>query len=110
MGDDKSSDGDDNLQGAQAVIPSSSPPLTGSPVLNILYGVEDIVRRLLDLPNDLHFRKFTFWWLYEADLQWMMELVTGCSETLWCLDTLVFIRPPVSSIQFCARVSTNIYS
>ena len=48
--------------------------------------MEDITRRLLDLPNGLRFRKLMFWWLYRADLRWMMALVVGCSETLRCLE------------------------
>ena len=46
----------------RAVIPSSSPPLTGSLGFHIQGGAESTARQLLELPNGLHFRKLELSW------------------------------------------------
>ena len=70
------------------VGPPTSPAFTGSLDLNIFGGVGAVyaARRLLALPNGLHFRKFAFSWSSKEDLEWMLELVARCSNTLECLD------------------------
>ena len=45
-------------------------------------GMGPVTRRLLDLPNGLHFREFALSWLREEDLQWIIALIAGCSHTL----------------------------
>jgi len=87
MGRDESSGNDEN-RGPQTAVPSTSPPLTGSLGLNIFGGMGNTARRLLDLPNGLHFRKLAFSWHYKEDLPWIMELVVRCSDTLECLDVM----------------------
>ena len=83
---DESSRNDDNSHVPQIVIPSTSPPFTGSLDLNIVGGVRNTARQLLDLPNGLHFRKLAIWWHCKEDLPWIMQLVVRCSDTLECLD------------------------
>ena len=64
------------------VIPSTSPPLTGSLTLSILEGMGDTVRPLLDLPNGLHFRRLTLSSYHGDSLRWITALVEECSDTL----------------------------
>jgi len=66
--------------------PSTSPVLTGTLELHRTHGMEAIARRLLGLPNGLHFRKLMCTWCLEGDLRWMMALLVGCSDTLECVD------------------------
>jgi hypothetical protein len=66
--------------------PSTSPALTGTLEIYLPNGVEYTTRRLLGLPNGLHFRKLGFTWCLEEDLWWMVDLVAGCSDTLECFD------------------------
>ena len=80
----------------QTAVPPTSPPLTGSLGLNIFGGMGNTARRLLDLPNGLHFRKLAFSWHCKEDLPWIMELIVRCSDTLECLD--VMCRLPSTSI------------
>ncbi|KAF9644799.1 hypothetical protein BDM02DRAFT_841941 [Thelephora ganbajun] len=51
-------------------------------------GMGNITRRLLDLPDSLHFRRLVFSWHYQEDLHWMEELLAACSDTLECLEIL----------------------
>jgi hypothetical protein len=78
-------------RGPQTVVPSSLPALTGSLDLSILGGMGGIARRLLDLPNGLHFRKLSLWWFNKEDLRWITELVIRCSDTLECLDVRSYL-------------------
>ena len=77
---------EDDPHEPQAIIPSTSPAFTGALELILPGGMENTTRRLLDFPNGLRFWKLTSWWTCEEDLRWIMELVTGCSDTLKCLD------------------------
>jgi len=86
-GRDESS-GNDDAHGPQTVVPSASPPLTGSLGLNIFGGMGNTARRLLDLPNGIHFRRLAFSWHCKEDLPWIMELMVRCSDTLECLDVM----------------------
>jgi len=72
--------------------PLTSPPLTGTFELHSTNGSGPTVRRLLDLPGGFHFRKLVLKWLREKELQWIMALVVGCSDTLECLDIHCFMR------------------
>ena len=60
----------------------ASPPLTGTLELCWARGIESIARRLLGLPNGLHFRILDCTWYLEDDLQWIKALVEGCADTL----------------------------
>ena len=72
--------------------PSTSPALTGALDLALFKGMGPIARRLLGLPNGLHFRKLTLSWFYEEDLQWMIALVAKCSHTLESLGVSFYSR------------------
>ena len=71
--------------GSQAVDPSPSPAFTGSLDLNMPQDNGNTTRRLLDLPNGLHFRKLVLT-QYAGEYGWIMELVTRRSDTLECLN------------------------
>lgn len=60
-GQDKSLDGVDDLYESRNVYPSTSPPLTGTLAFTITgpRGMRNTTRRLLELPNGLHFRELT---------------------------------------------------
>ncbi|KAF9644820.1 hypothetical protein BDM02DRAFT_3121298 [Thelephora ganbajun] len=73
-----------------AAYPSVSPAFTGTLELD-LFAMEGITRRLLDLPNGLHFRKFTFSWRRKDDIRWMEELMVACSDTLESLDVTHYV-------------------
>ena len=98
--DDMWFDGDDT-HGPQTVIPSTSPPLTGSLEFHILGGAEDIARQLLELPNGLHFRELVLTWDHPTDLWWITELVERCSHTLESLDVTCTFRR--TFIHICVR-------
>jgi len=80
-GQNKSLGNDENPDCPQAIVPLSSPPLTGTLSLSISGGMGDFVRRLLDLPNGLHFRRLAFSW-DRNDLRWVAALVEVCSHAL----------------------------
>ena len=69
--------------------PSTSPALTGTLEL-ALDGIGTFARRLLELPNGLHFRKLVLTYSYNGDLPWIQKLVATCSGTLECLDVTRF--------------------
>ena len=64
------------------IPPPSSPVFTGTLRLIIFHRMGPIVRRLLDLPNGLHFRHLILTWVWEDELQWIDALVVECSDTL----------------------------
>jgi len=66
--------------------PLTSPPLTGTFELDSTDGTGPIVRRILDLPGGFHFRKLVLKCRNEEELQWIMALVVGCSDTLEHFD------------------------
>ena len=76
--------------------PSTFPRFTGSLLLS--GGIGPITRRLLDLPNGLHFTKIALTFDYEADFKLATDLVSRCSHTLESLnvtrDPGVFPSPP----------------
>ena len=77
---------DDELDAPPTAAPLTPPAVTGTLELRVFLGVTNTTRRLLDLPNGLHFRKLNLSW-YEKDLQWMTRLVVACAGTLEYLDT-----------------------
>jgi len=73
-------------------IPSTSPGLTGSLELDaMLNGIHSTTRRLLDLPNGLHFTTIVVKWFSEHDVRSTTDLVSGCSETLQTLDITSYL-------------------
>ena len=60
----------------------SSPKLTGSLLLSLLSGMRPLVRRLLDLPNGLHFAKITLLCRKKEDGSSAADLLSRCSGTL----------------------------
>lgn len=57
----------------------------GTPELPLYLGMTNTARRLLDPPNDLHFRKLDLAWC-EEDIRWVVRLVAACSDTFERLD------------------------
>jgi len=77
IGDD---DGSDELP---AIIqPSSLPKFAGSLDIPRRAGVRPILRWLLSLPGNIHFRKLTLVWSCEEDISLTTALVERCSHTL----------------------------
>ena len=72
---------DDNL-GVGRLPTENLPALTGDLKLLLPYAMESIARRLLDLPNGLHFQGLTVSCRLERDLRWVNALVVKCSATL----------------------------
>jgi len=67
--------------------PSTSPRFTGTLGLSgMVGGVGPTARRLLDLPNGLHFTKIVLACVDEADPKSATDLVSRCSDTLESLD------------------------
>jgi len=81
---------DDELHASHSATPSTSPVFTGSPEITLYSGMGITVRRLLDLPNGLRFRKLDLMWVQGEDLRWVVELVVKCSHTLECIDATCF--------------------
>lgn len=78
---------DDGLNEQQtAVPPSTLPAFTGALELLLFPRTLCIARRLLELPNSLHFRKLKLTWSEEGGLRSIAGLVKACSRTLECLD------------------------
>ena len=89
IGRDTSAVDDDKLDAPSTIVPQTSPPFTGTLKLPLYLGMTNTARRLLDLPNGLHFRKLEFSW-HDTVLQWMVRLVVACSDTLECLDVTYY--------------------
>ena len=86
---------DSEFGGQQAVVTSTgSPALTGVLGLLAFYGMARVVRRLLDLPNGVHFRTLKLSWCREEDLHSMEELLVACSDTVESLDITCYLRGP----------------
>ena len=66
--------------------PSTSPVLTGILRLYLPEGMEYTARRPLTMPNCLRVWKFNYTWRLEEDLQWIIALVSACSDTLKCIE------------------------
>ena len=79
-------------------VPLTSPKLTGPLGLRMVRGTRLAARRLLDLPDGLHFMKITVLCSSE-DLEVTTDLVSRCSDTLEFLTILHDTRgtfPPAS--------------
>ena len=82
-------DDDDDPRALRAVLPSSSPPFTGSLKLTLPSGSESMARQLLDLSGGLCFRTLDLLWNTEEDTQWVRGLVSACSNTV---ESLIVTR------------------
>ena len=79
-------------------IPPTSLKLTGSLSLRGLRGICHSARRLLSLPNGLHFTKITV--ALDEGTQSVIDLVSRCSDTLESFDVLYYtpgMSPSVSA-------------
>jgi len=72
-------------------VPLASPKLTGSLELITPGMVPPIARRLLELPDGLHFVKIRVTCLNEEDARSATDLVSRCSSTLEILDIGCFL-------------------
>ena len=81
-------------------VPQTSPVFTGTLVLLLYQGLVNTARRLLDLPNGLHFRKLDLWWGDEEELR-LVKFVVVCSDSLECLELPcwlnceIYLTPPL---------------
>jgi len=76
----------------QTVVSPTSPVFTGTLEFHILGGAGNAARRLMDLPNGLHFRNLALTWDCKEDHWWITELVAKCSHTLQSLDITCLFR------------------
>ena len=79
-------------EAGQWSAPSTSPKLTGSLDLRMFGSAHHIIRRLLDLPDGLHFSKITTLFIGDA-AESVTDLVSRCSGTL---EVLVILCLPLS--------------
>ena len=86
------------VDGPLDAVTSTPPALTGTLELFLHHGLVNTARRLLELPNGLHFRRFNLSWYAEEDLQWIMALVVACSKTLEYLDVSCELGGAVHSV------------
>jgi hypothetical protein len=91
-------DGDGSDRLLSAAQPPNSPTLSGSLELYLGNEVMHFIRRLLSLPDGIHFRKLTLTWLHEGDHLLTMALIEGCSRTLESLDINYKLRG--TSVQY----------
>jgi hypothetical protein len=96
IGDVEIDDGDSTV-----FRPPTSPPLTGTLTLNLRRGGDYFVRRLLDLPNGLHFRDLLCTLTRSEGLRWVSALVEGCSDTLECFSVRSFTLRESRPFGFC---------
>jgi len=69
--------------------PLTSPRLTGTLDLRgVMEGIQRITRRLLDLPNGLHFTTIAVAWLTKEDVTSTTNLVSRCSDTVQSLEVI----------------------
>ena len=66
--------------------PSTSPALTGTLELRLIWGIARVTNRLLDLPNGLHFCKLRLLSYSAEDFFGVGKLVEACSDSLESLD------------------------
>ena len=79
--------------------PLTSPKLTGSLDLSMLGGIHPVARRLLSLPNGLHFTKITAACIDEG-IHPVRDLVSRCSGTLESISVFYY-TPGASPLAFC---------
>ena len=81
------------------IVPSpTSPAFTGVLYLYMFRGIGGTARRLVNLPNGLHFWRLQLKWYGREDIRYVVDLVTACSGTLELLE-LTYI--PEGATSFC---------
>ena len=106
--DDDFGDSNPDSGGIQDVIsPSTSPVLTGSLELSLQGGIAEIIHRLLDLPNGLHFRKLKLRWFEDENDRSVPGLVMACSETLEYLDITYYVKGAVCHVYASIKQIAN---
>ena len=86
-------------------VPLRSPKLTGSLDLRTPMGTRSVARRLLDLPDGLHFTKITVG-CGARDSQSITELVSRCSDTLESLTISSWFQSMFSSASVIGQYLT----
>jgi len=77
--------------------PPTTPRLSGTLQIETGFrGTRSIIRRLLDLPNGIHFSKINVPWLSEEDVRSTADLVSGCADTLQSIDIISGMVPSLS--------------
>ena len=84
------------------IPPSSSPKLTGSIRLRIHGRAHPVIRRLLDLPDGLHFSKINVMF-YDNETEPVADLVSRCSDTLESLHILNCPSSTLPSVPVTSR-------
>ena len=88
--------------------PSTSPKLTGSLSLRAVGDVYPVARRLLDLPNGLHFTKIAVACIRQ-DVKSTADLVSRCSDTLESLSICYYVPGVFSSVSVTDRQLTTVH-
>ena len=99
IGDDAHLD-NGGSDGPQIFAPSTPPALTGTLELEVGPGVEDLTRRLLDLPGGLHFRGLNLRWNETGGFHHPLESAAALSGTLEHLIVAYGLGGAVSSFFF----------
>jgi hypothetical protein len=92
---DNDGSGEDEM--TTATQPSNPTIFTGTLELYLKEGMRPFARRLLTLPDGIHFRNLTLTCLREGDLSSTTALVEGCSHTLESLN--ITCNPLGASVQ-----------
>ena len=90
------------------VQPPTSPAFTGTLDLTVFKGMGSTTRHLFSLPKGLHFRKLALSWIHEEDIQWIVALVAGCSDTLECLTVTCYVYRTLTSFPCLAFHSPSL--
>jgi len=97
-----------DVGGTPAVIrPSTSPPLTGTFEYLVFNELGPTARRLLDLPNGLHFWYLMLQWRGEDDLPWINALVVRCSDTLQSLILICHLSGTTAKLLYRKQCLTS---
>ena len=89
------------------IITPTLAPLTGTLALNWSRGITYTIRRLLDLPNGLHFRKLRLSTFYVRAFLSMGKLVDACSDSLEHLDIELELGGVILSVHLVDWHSTR---
>ena len=84
-GEDADIDGDESVE-RQTIVSSTPLALTGTLELFLYARVGRTLRRLVDLPGGVHFRKIDLSWCGVQDLPQVVEIVVACSDTLESIE------------------------
>ena len=91
------------MDGLPAPVTSTPPALTGTLELFLYQGMTNTARRLLSLPNGLHFRTLSLSWHQEEDLHWIEALIVACFNSVEYLDLAYELGGAVRSVPHSNR-------